>query len=114
MNYDLYTIVDKLAGEAGPIFQAKNSLVAMRYVKEMLKDSNVDPSEYDLVRLGHFDTESVAIYPSPMPLDSIHLSDVSICSDDAKSLLDSDFDDYGSKEVVDELDAALSNNKEVK
>ena len=59
MNTELFTIYDKVAQEAGPIFQAKNLYVAMRYVKEMIKDNKINLTEYDLVRLGIFDSESM-------------------------------------------------------
>ena len=61
MINELFTIYDKVAQEAGPIFQAKNLYVAMRYVNDMIKDNKINLSEYDLVRLGTFDSESMSI-----------------------------------------------------
>ena len=48
MNTELFTIYDKVACEAGPIFQAKNLDVAMRYVSQMIKDNKINLKEYDL------------------------------------------------------------------
>lgn len=75
MNTELFTIYDKVAQEAGPIFQAKNLYVAMRYVKEMIKDNKINLSEYDLVRLGTFDSESMSITVLPKA-DAVELSNV--------------------------------------
>ena len=47
----LYTIYDKLAGEHGPIFEAKNDLVAARSFAHALKGApDVD---YDLFQVGY-------------------------------------------------------------
>ena len=56
MIYNLYAIYDKDANEYGPLFNAKNALIASRYVEEMIKEvNNVDP--YALYRMGEYDTE---------------------------------------------------------
>lgn len=56
MIYNLYSIYDKDAEEYGPLFNAKNALIASRYVEEMIKDvKNVDP--YALYCMGEYDTE---------------------------------------------------------
>ena len=56
MIYNLYAIYDKDANEYGPLFNAKNALIASRYVVEMIKEvKNVDP--YALYRMGEYDTE---------------------------------------------------------
>ena len=56
MIYNLYSIYDKDAEEYGPLFNAKNALIASRYVEEMIKEvKNVDP--YALYRMGEYDTE---------------------------------------------------------
>lgn len=38
MKMNLYTLQDKLAEECGPVFEAKNHAVAIRKVKNLLKD----------------------------------------------------------------------------
>ena len=56
MIYNLYSIYDKDAEEYGPLFNAKNALIASRYVEEMIKEvKNVDP--YSLSCMGEYDTE---------------------------------------------------------
>lgn len=56
MQYKLYSIYDKDAQEYGPLFNAKNDVVASRYVEEMIKDvKHVD--SYALYCMGEFDTE---------------------------------------------------------
>lgn len=56
MVYKLYSIYDKDAKEYGPLFNAKNDVVASRYVEEMLKDVNHVDS-YALYCMGDYDTE---------------------------------------------------------
>ena len=57
MIYNLYSIYDKDAKEYGPLFNAKNDIVASRYVEEMIKDvKHVD--SYALYCMGEFDTEN--------------------------------------------------------
>ena len=56
MIYNLYSIYDKDANEYGPLFNAKNALIASRYVEQMLNEvKNVDP--YAVYRMGEYDTE---------------------------------------------------------
>lgn len=57
MTYKLYSIFDKDAEEFGPLFNAKNDVVASRYVGEMIKEvKNFD--SYALYCMGEFDTEN--------------------------------------------------------
>ena len=56
-SYKLYSIYDKDAKEFGPLFNAKNDIVASRYVEEMIKDVNHVDS-YALYCMGEFDTEN--------------------------------------------------------
>ena len=57
MIYNLYSIYDKDAQEFGPLFNAKNALIASRYVEQMIKDvDNVDP--YSIYKMGEYDTEN--------------------------------------------------------
>ena len=46
----LYTIYDKLAGEHGPVFEAKNDLVAVRSFAHALKGAPA--VDYDLYLVG--------------------------------------------------------------
>ncbi len=64
MKVNIYTIYDKVACEAGPIFQAKNDGVALRCFMSLMKDTpNVVPSDYDVYCLGEFDTDSRSFVP---------------------------------------------------
>lgn len=56
MLYKLYSIYDKDAKEFGPLFNAKNDIVASRYVEEMVKDVKYIDS-YALYCMGEYDTE---------------------------------------------------------
>ena len=87
MINELFTIYDKVAQEAGPIFQAKNLYVAMRYVKDMIKDNNINLTEYDLVRLGTFDSESMSLSVLSKA-DAVELSNVPTYVDDAKEFME--------------------------
>lgn len=57
MIYNLYAIYDKDAKEFGPLFNAKNDIVASRYVEEMIKEVNHVDS-YALYCMGEYDTEN--------------------------------------------------------
>ncbi len=64
MKVNVYTIYDKVACEAGPIFQAKNDGVAFRCFMSLVKDSHAsNPTDYDVYCLGQFDTESRTFVP---------------------------------------------------
>ena len=63
MKYNLYSIYDSVAEDFGPIFQAKNYDVALRYVAEMIMSHHVKLSEYFLYYLGTFDSDSGSICP---------------------------------------------------
>lgn len=72
MIYNLYSIFDKDAEEFGPLFNAKNDLIASRYVEDMIKEvKNVVP--YALYRMGKYDTE--------FGIKDIDLSFVADCSE---------------------------------
>ena len=72
MIYNLYSIYDKDAQEYGPLFNAKNDIVASRYVEEMIKDVKYSDS-YALYCMGVFDTEN--------GITDTNVSFVSDCSD---------------------------------
>ena len=87
MYNELFTIYDKVAQEAGPIFQAKNLYVAMRYVNEMIKDNKLNLHEYDLVRLATFDSESMSISVLPKA-DAVELSNCVTFAEDTKEFME--------------------------
>lgn len=108
MNTELFTIYDKVAQEAGPIFQAKNLYVAMRYVKDMIKDNKINLSEYDLVRLGTFDSESMSITVLPKA-DAVELSNVPTFVDDANEFMKVNATEEDYKEFKEEYDIKEDN-----
>ena len=64
MKVNIYTIYDKVACEAGPIFQAKNDGVALRCFMSLIKDTpNINSTDYDVYCLGEFDTDSRSFVP---------------------------------------------------
>ena len=108
MINELFTIYDKVAQEAGPIFQAKNLYVAMRYVNEMIKDNKINLSEYDLVRLGTFDSESMSISVLSKA-DAVELSNVPTYVDDANEFMkvnatEEDYNEFKKEYDVKEVD----------
>ncbi|WNK14049.1 MAG: nonstructural protein [Microvirus sp.] len=60
MRTPVYTIYDKVAEEAGPVFQARNDGVAARAFRILLKDSRQD--EHRLYQVGEFDSEKVMLF----------------------------------------------------
>ncbi len=64
MKVNIYTIYDKVAEECGPVFQAKNDLVAVRMLKSMVSENpNIPVDEYEVYCLGEFDTEKRTFVP---------------------------------------------------
>ena len=61
----LYTLYDHLAKEAGPVFESVNDAVALRNVRQMMKNGNLEKECYSLMFLGVYD-ETV---PAVMALD---------------------------------------------
>lgn len=61
----IYSIWDKVAEEAGPLFTAKSDAVAIRSYRIALRES--EPSEHVLYCLGEFNTEKVDVDGLPHP-----------------------------------------------
>lgn len=58
MIYNLYSIFDIDANEFGPLFCAKNSKIAYRYVYEMSRSINTaNLGSFALYKMGEFDVE---------------------------------------------------------
>jgi len=60
MKIRLYAIMDRIAEEAGPIYQAKSDAVAIRNFRMALKEAN--PDEFRLYYVGDYDTEKVKVF----------------------------------------------------
>lgn len=71
----MYTVFDKVAQEAGPIFNAKNDGVAMRSYLALLKETK-DQGEYKLMCLGSFENESMSIVLLPDPIEVMEMTEV--------------------------------------
>lgn len=72
MLYGMYTLYDRVAEEAGPIFISKNDAVALRSSRTMLIESRVqDPQNYAVMRLGDYNTETLVI--NALPVDDQYI-----------------------------------------
>lgn len=77
---NMYVVHDLVAEESGPIFEAKNDLVAMRNVKQMFQD--VDSNyikDYKLICVGRLDHTTNKIEKKDYTIDidfSIKASEV--------------------------------------
>ena len=92
MNTAIYTIFDNVACECGPIFQAKNLSVACRYVNQMIKDTHINPSDYELVCLGTFDSETLDLKVfSHDDRSSLPLSSAVILGIDSNEFMEKNF-----------------------
>ena len=66
MKQQIYTIFDKIASEAGPLFCAKNDAVAIRNFNNLMKaDPSVNISDFTLLKVGEFDTCPVIVKGFP-------------------------------------------------
>lgn len=63
----LYTVYDKLAKKCGPIFEAENSLVAMRSYLQMAKGLPY-PDDYELYYVGRYSKSTMIAYTSDLPV----------------------------------------------
>ncbi len=62
---NMYCIYDKIGGESGPIFHAKNDLVALRHYDLMIE--NNEPAwkvDFQLLYVGQYNHESCIITAS--------------------------------------------------
>lgn len=67
LSYNLYSVYDKVAEQAGPIFQAVNDGVALRQFKNVLKGVDA-PDDFELRRIGRFNTYKCKIEAVEQPL----------------------------------------------
>lgn len=106
MNTAIYTIFDNVACEAGPIFQAKNLLVASRYVKHLLEENPIiNPSDYELVCLGTFDPDTLDFKVfSHDERSSISLASAVILGSDSKEFMEKNSTEENHKEFMKEYD----------
>jgi hypothetical protein len=61
---NLYVVYDKIAGECGPVFEAKNDGVAMRQYRHLINENpTVIQDDFSLIQVGTIDKESMIIEP---------------------------------------------------
>lgn len=66
MHIGLYTIYDRVAEEAGPVFQAINDGVALRNTVQVLKPlSPTLRDEYQLIKVGSINTKTMELTVEP-------------------------------------------------
>lgn len=72
MKNFVYTIEDRIAAEAGPLFTAKNDQVALRQFKALISNSEgVQPDEYRLLKIAQFNTETIKMITFDTPEEVI-------------------------------------------
>lgn len=54
MKYSIYIAADLETGETSPIFSARNNTIGRQIFAKMISGKSLDPSTYDLYRLGDF------------------------------------------------------------
>lgn len=69
MTLDLYVMYDKVAKNAGNVFQAGNDNVAVRNVMQYLDKSGFVPDHYKLYRLGSFDSSGMNLTVEETPVE---------------------------------------------
>lgn len=67
----VYTIFDRLAQEAGPVFEQRNDAVALRAYKKMLLKSGEHPEEYQLLWIGTIDHNTVKCVINDVPVEVV-------------------------------------------
>lgn len=74
MVMKLYAIYDYLAGNCqGSIFEQPNDACAIRAVRQMVANSILDVSQYELICIGSYDTEKPSITPLYVALGRLNL-----------------------------------------
>lgn len=70
MVVELFTVYDKIAEEAGPVFQSKNRGVAIRAYLQLIGDT-AQPLDYKLLAIGRFNTDLALLegYNIPQEID---------------------------------------------
>lgn len=77
MIMNLYSVNDIVAGEFGPLWQAKNDQIAIRQYHTILKDVKDFREDYQLMRMGTYDTEHGTIDYCPVEINlEVQLSDM--------------------------------------
>lgn len=67
----VYMIFDRLAEEAGPVFEQKNDAVALRAYRKMLSNQGASPDEYQLLWIGTIDHVTLKCVINDVPVEVI-------------------------------------------
>lgn len=65
---NIYSVLDRVASEGSPLFEAKNDACALRIFHRDLLKVAANESEYQLLRLGSIDHERSVISPLEVPV----------------------------------------------
>jgi hypothetical protein len=62
MKMNLYVVFDKIAGECGPVFEAKNDAVALRQYRHLVASNpGFVQDDFELMQVGTMDKETAVI-----------------------------------------------------
>ena len=65
---NLYVVYDKIAQESGPVYTAKNDVVAQRMYQGLINDTGINPADYQLLHVAAYDNGALsATLPSVIP-----------------------------------------------
>lgn len=68
MNYQIFTIYDRVATRYSELVLHPNQASAERWFNQVMEKSQFRPSDFDLIFLGSYDIETGEIVPLPKPL----------------------------------------------
>lgn len=66
---NLYTILDRLQGASGNVFQSPNHLVALRMFRNTIGEAGVASDDYRLLHLGSYNCQQCVIESFAVPVD---------------------------------------------
>lgn len=77
MKMNLYVVFDKIAGECGPVFEAKNDAVALRQYRHLVASNpGFVQDDFELMQVGTMDKETMVIEPGQLLLKLDSISEV--------------------------------------
>lgn len=77
MKMNLYVVYDKIAGECGPVFEAKNDAVALRQYRHLVASNpGFVQDDFELMQVGTMDKETMVIEPGQLLLKLDSISEV--------------------------------------
>jgi hypothetical protein len=77
MKVNLYVVYDKIAGECGPVFEAKNDAVALRQYRHLVASNpGFVQDDFELMQVGTMDKETAVIEPGQLLLKLDSISEV--------------------------------------